>query len=64
MSNLSRSKREARAFQLTLASGGGSVASAVVFILWVAGVASFGLFFLLLAFTAISVLALRRTLGK
>ena len=64
MSNLTRRQRESRAFQLTIASGGGAVATAVTFILWIVGAVGFGLVFLLAAFTAVCAFAMRRTLGK
>jgi hypothetical protein len=61
---MTRSQREGRAFSLVLASGGGAVASAVLAVLWIAGVTGFGLFFLAAAFTAVSWFLLRRSLGR
>jgi len=63
VSNLTRRQRESRAFTLTLATGGGGVATAVTFITWVVGATGFGLFFILAVITALCFFALRRTLG-
>jgi hypothetical protein len=59
---LSRRQREQRAFLLVLASGGLALAAVVVFVLWIAGVASFGLFLLLAVLAAVGGFVLRRTL--
>jgi hypothetical protein len=64
VSNLSRSQRESRAFQLTVASGGGGLATVIAAILWIVGAAGFGIVFLLAIFTAVCAYALRRTVGK
>ena len=64
MSNLTRSQREARAFRLTIASGGGGLATGIALILWVAGAAGFGVVFLLAIFTAVCFYALRRSVGR
>lgn len=61
---LSRRDRVNRAYALTLASGGFSLASAVLFVTALVGATGFGLFFLALVAAAISVAALRRTVGK
>lgn len=61
---MSRSRRESRAYTLTLATGGGALASLVLGVLWIAGVAGFGIFFLVAAITAVSYFMLRRTLGR
>jgi type IV secretory pathway TrbD component len=62
-SGLPRRKREQRAYYLVLASGGLAVAAVVVLVLWIAGVASFGLFLLLAVLAAIAGFLLRRTLS-
>ena len=61
---ISRRSREDRAYRLTLATGGGAVASVVLAVLWIAGVTGFGLFFLVAAITAVSYFMLRRALGR
>ena len=61
---LSRRKREQRAYYLVLTSGGLAVAAVVVLVLWIAGVASFGLFLLLAVLAAVAGYLLRRTLGR
>jgi type IV secretory pathway TrbD component len=61
---LSRRQREQRAYYLVLASGGLAVAAVVVLVLWIAGVASFGLFLLLAVLAAVAGYLLRRTLGR
>jgi hypothetical protein len=60
---LSRRQREQRAFFLVLATGGLGVAAAVTLVLWIAGVASFGLFLLLAILAALAGYLLRRTLS-
>jgi hypothetical protein len=62
MSNITRSQRESRAYGLILTTGGFGVASVVLFVLAVIGVASFGLFFLCLVVTVVALVAARRTL--
>ncbi|WP_372790456.1 hypothetical protein [Paraconexibacter sp.] len=62
--HLSRRQRVDRAYALTLASGGFSLASVVLFVTAVAGATGFGLFFLALVAAAVSVAALRRTVGR
>ena len=62
-SGVPRRKREQRAYYLVLASGGLAVAAVVVLVLWIAGVASFGLFLLLAVLAAIAGFLLRRTLS-
>lgn len=64
VSNLTRSQREKRAYQLTIASGGGGLATVVVFLLMIVGHAGFGLFLLLALFTAACVYGLRRVTGS
>lgn len=64
MSNLTRSQRESRAFSLTVATGGGAIATAVTFITWVVGATGFGLFFVLALVTGLCYLGLRRSLGR
>lgn len=59
---LSRRQREQRAFLLVLASSGLALAAVVVFVLWIAGVTSFGLFLLLAVLAALAGFVLRRTL--
>ena len=61
---LPRRRREQRAYRLTLATGASSVATVVVFVLWVIGATSFGVFLLLVLITAALVFGLRRTLGR
>ena len=61
---LSRRQREQRAFLLVLASGGLALAAVVVFVLWIAGVTSFGLFLLLAVLAVLAGFVLRRTLGR
>jgi hypothetical protein len=64
MSNITRRQRESRAFALTLSTGGFGLAAAVSFVLMIFGAASFGIFLLLLIATAISLVALRSTMGR
>jgi hypothetical protein len=61
---MSRRQREQRAYYLVLASGGLAVAAVVVLVLWIAGVASFGLFLLLAVLAAVAGFVLRRTLPR
>jgi type IV secretory pathway TrbD component len=61
---MSRRQREQRAYYLVLASGGLAVAAVVVLVLWIAGVASFGLFLLLAVLAAVAGFLLRRTLPR
>jgi hypothetical protein len=61
---MSRRQREQRAYYLVLASGGLAVAAAVVLVLWIVGVASFGLFLILAILAAVAGYLLRRTLGR
>jgi len=64
MSNLpTRSQREKRAYQMTLAAGGTGLATVVVLVLAIVGVASFGLAVLLAVVTAVLGFALKRSLG-
>jgi hypothetical protein len=60
----SRRQREQRAYLLVLASGGLALAAAVVLVLWIAGVTSFGLFLLLAVLAAVAGFLLRRTMGR
>jgi hypothetical protein len=60
---LSRRQREQRAYFLVLATGGLGVAAVVTLVLWIAGVASFGLFILLAVLAALAGYLLRRTLS-
>lgn len=62
-SRLSRRAREQRAYRLTLATGGGAVATIAAAALWIAGVTGFGLVLLLAVATAVAGLLLRRSLG-
>lgn len=64
MSNITRRQRESRAFALTMSTGGFGLASVVTFALLIFGVGSFGLFFLLLVATAVSLVALRGTMKR
>jgi hypothetical protein len=59
---VSRRQREQRAFLLVLASGGLALAAAVVLVLSIVGVTSFGLFLLLAVLAAVAGYLLRRTL--
>jgi type IV secretory pathway TrbD component len=59
---VSRRQREQRAFLLVLTSGGLALAAAVVLVLWIAGVAGFGLFLLLAVLAAVAGYLLKRTL--
>ena len=61
---MSRRKREQRAYYLVLASGGLAVAAVVVLVLWIAGIASFGLFLLLAVLAAVAGFLLRRALPR
>jgi type IV secretory pathway TrbD component len=61
---MSRRQREQRAYYLVLASGGLAVAAVVVLVLWIAGVASFGLFLLLAVLAALAGYLLRRTMNR
>jgi predicted membrane metal-binding protein len=59
---LSRRQREQRAFLLVLTSGGLALAAAVVLVLSIVGVTSFGLFLLLAVLAAVAGYLLKRTL--
>ena len=61
---MSRRQREQRAYYLVLASGGLAVAAVVVLVLWIAGIASFGLFLLLAVLAAVAGFLLRRALPR
>jgi type IV secretory pathway TrbD component len=61
---MSRRQREQRAFYLVLASGGLAVAAVVVLVLWIVGVASFGLFLLLAVLAAVAGYLVRRTMSR
>jgi type IV secretory pathway TrbD component len=61
---MSRRQREQRAYYLVLASGGLAVAAVVVLVLWIAGVASFGLFLILAVLAAVAGYLLRRTMSR
>ena len=61
---MSRRHREQRAYYLVLASGGLAIAAVVVLVLWIAGIASFGLFLLLAVLAAVAGFVLRRTLPR
>jgi type IV secretory pathway TrbD component len=61
---MSRRQREQRAYYLVLATGGLAVAAVVVLVLWIAGVASFGLFLLLAVVAALAGYLLRRTTSR
>ena len=60
----SRRQREARAYRLTLATGGGALATIVALVLSIADVVGFGLVLLLAVLTAISGYLLKRALGR
>jgi hypothetical protein len=64
MSNITRRQRESRAFALTVSTGGFGHATVVTFALLIFGVGSFGLFFLLLLATVVSLVALRSTMKR
>ena len=61
---MSRRQREQRAYYLVLATGGLAVAAVVVLVLWIAGIASFGLFLLLADVAALAGYLLRRTMSR
>jgi type IV secretory pathway TrbD component len=61
---MSRRQREQRAYYLVLASGGLAVAAVVVLVLWIVGVASFGLFLILAVLAAVAGYLLRRTMSR
>ena len=61
---MTRSQRERRAYQLTVATGAAGLATVVVFVLAIVGIGSFGLAFLLLVLTALLGFGLKRTLGR
>jgi type IV secretory pathway TrbD component len=61
---MSRRQREQRAYYLVLASGGLAVAAVVVLVLWIAGVASLGLFLILAVLAAVAGYLLRRTMSR
>lgn len=63
MANITRRERESRAYKLTLASGGFSVASVVLFVTALVGATSFGLFVLAILAAAGSIFMLRKTVG-
>ena len=62
MSNLTRRERESRAYKLTVASGGLSLAAVVTFITGVVGATSMGLFVLVTLAASVSLFMLRKTL--
>lgn len=64
MSNITRSQRESRAFALTMATGGFGVATVVLVVLSIVGVAGFGLAVLCALIAAGCWFGLRRTLGS
>lgn len=64
MSNLTRRDRESRAFALTVATGGFSLAAVVTFLTMVVGATGFGLFFLMLILAGGSLVALRSTMKR
>ncbi len=59
----SRGQREKRAYQLTLATAAAGMATVVVLVLAVVGIASFGTAFLLALLTAAGGYAVKRTVG-
>ena len=59
----SRRQREARAYRLTLATGGFGVATLAVLVLTIVGVTSFGLFLLLAVITAALAFATKRSVS-
>jgi hypothetical protein len=61
---LTRRDRESRAYRLTLATGGGALATVVALVLSIAGVVSFGLVVLLAVLTAVAGYLLKRSLGR
>ena len=61
---MTRSQRERRAYQLTLATGIGAVATVVTFVLALFTTFSFGVVFLLAILTALFGYGLKRTLGR
>ena len=58
---VSRRQREQRAYYLVLATGGLALAAVVVLVLSIVGIASFGLFVLLVVLAAIAGYLLRRS---
>lgn len=64
MANLTRRQRESRAYQLTLATGGGALATVVLGVLWVVGVVGFGIVALVAILTVVCAVLLRRVFGR
>lgn len=65
MANITRRQRESRAYQLTLATGGGALATVVLGLLWVVlGIGSFGLVALVAVLTVVCAVLLRRVFQK
>jgi hypothetical protein len=60
---VSRRQREQRAYYLVLATGGLALAAVVVLVLSIVGIASFGLFVLLVVLAAIAGYLLRRSVS-
>jgi hypothetical protein len=60
----SRRERESRAYRLTLATGGGAVATVAAALLWIFGVTGFGLVLLLAVLTAVAGFMLMRAVGR
>ena len=60
---MSRSQRERRAYQLTLATGGLAVVAAVTFVLAIVGVLGFGIPILAAILAVVCFVLLRRSLG-
>jgi len=60
---VSRRQREQRAYYLVLATGGLALAAVVVLVLSIVGIASFGLFVLLVVLAAIAGYLLRRSVN-
>jgi len=61
---MTRSQRERRAYQLTLATGAAGLATVVVVVLAIVGIASFGFAFLLAVLTALLGFGVKRTLRR
>ena len=59
-SNLSRSQRENRAFQLAVVGGGAAVVAVIALVLSIVGVIGSGLFFLALVVAVVCALMFRR----
>lgn len=64
MANITRRQREARAYQLTLATGGGAVATVVLAVVALFTSLSFGIVVLAALFTVVCAVLLRRVFQR